>query len=142
MKPSFEIKTEIIIHKSVKATWQVLMDWKNYPNWNPFILGISFHPKTANYLVVNIQGMKFEPKIIQNQPPFVFEWLGKLYVKGLFDGNHRFELLKISEQQTKLVHTERFNGWLVPLLKKQLLNQTKPGFEAMNKALKSLVENR
>lgn len=140
MKPSFEIKTEIIINKSVNETWQVLMDWKNYPNWNPFILNISQHPKTNNHLVVNVQGMKFEPKIIQNQAPTILEWHGKLYIKGLFDGNHRFELIKISEQQTKLVHSERFSGWLVPLLKKQLIVQTKPGFVAMNNALKSRVE--
>ncbi|NBG65682.1 SRPBCC domain-containing protein [Acidiluteibacter ferrifornacis] len=140
MKPSFEIKTEIIINSTPELIWEVLMDWKQYSEWNPFILNISQHPKTNNHLVVNVQGMKFEPEIIHNQAPTVFEWKGKLFVSGLFDGNHRFELIKISEQQTKLVHSERFSGWLVPLLKEQLIVQTKPGFVVMNNALKSRVE--
>jgi hypothetical protein len=140
MKPTFEIQTEIIINSTPELIWEVLMDWEQYPEWNPFILSISTHPKHNNQLKINVQGMKFEPLILTNETPTHFEWIGKLFVNGLFDGKHRFELIKISDTQTKFVHSEHFSGWLVPLFKSQLLTKTKPGFEAMNQALKYRTE--
>jgi len=140
MKPTLAIQTEITINSTPETIWNVLMDWNQYSEWNPFIQSISAHPKQKNHLKINVQGMKFDPLILQNQPPTHFEWIGKLFVKGLFDGKHRFELIKISETQTKFVHSEHFSGWLVPIFKSQLLTKTKPGFEAMNQALKYRTE--
>jgi len=70
-----------------------------------------------------------------------FEWLGRLVLPGLFDGRHRFELVPDGDG-TRLVHTERFTGLLVPLLKKSLDTKTIAGFRAMNTALKARAEAR
>ena len=36
-----EIKTEIIINSKPEKVWSILTDFKNQPNWNPFISNIS-----------------------------------------------------------------------------------------------------
>jgi len=58
----------------------------------------------------------------------------------LFDGEHKFELIDNANGTTTLIQSEKFSGILVPLLKKQLDDNTKRGFEAMNEKLKELVE--
>ncbi|MDY9920045.1 MAG: SRPBCC family protein [Proteiniphilum sp.] len=32
-----EIRTEIIIRATSEKIWDILTDFENYPNWNPFI---------------------------------------------------------------------------------------------------------
>ncbi|MDW7672787.1 MAG: hypothetical protein SCK57_11745 [Bacillota bacterium] len=50
---------------------------------------------------------------------------------------------RLDKEQILFRHEERFHGILVPVLWKKTLNQqTRRGFEAMNHALKELVENR
>jgi uncharacterized protein YndB with AHSA1/START domain len=40
-----EIKTEIIINSKPEKVWSILTDFKNQPNWNPFISNISGEKK-------------------------------------------------------------------------------------------------
>ena len=38
------IETQIIINAPVGQVWQTLMQFKNYPKWNPFIQSIEGYP--------------------------------------------------------------------------------------------------
>jgi hypothetical protein len=58
----------------------------------------------------------------------------------LFDGAHKFELIKNADGSTTLIQSEKFKGILVPLFKKMLDVNTVNGFNAMNKKLKELAE--
>ena len=82
----------------------------------------------------------FRPTVTEVIPGSVFEWLGHLGVRGTFDGRHRFELEE-SDGGTRLTHSETFTGIIVPLLFRVLEKGTRAGFEAMNAALKTRVEN-
>ncbi len=137
-----KIKTEILINAPIKEIWSVLMDFKNYANWNPFIKFIALNNNDLEVIVkpVNSKEMTFKPKIITNNENSEFRWKGKLLVKGLFDGEHFFILQKIDETSTKFTHGENFSGLLIPLFKKTLEN-TKNGFILMNNALKQKCEN-
>jgi len=35
-----KIETEIIINTTPERVWEILIDFENYPNWNPFIRAI------------------------------------------------------------------------------------------------------
>ena len=76
--------------------------------------------------------MDFKPKITQITPEKEIRWLGHFVIPGLFDGEHIFELKSIGDNKTKFVQRENFKGLLIPLLRKQLENGTKQGFELMN----------
>lgn len=136
-----EIKTKIEINAPAEKIWNKLMDFNDYRNWNPFILSIEGTPKIDNKLVVNFEKMTFKPKVVSLLKNKEFKWLGKLLFKGIFDGEHYFKLVEIDNNKTLFIHSEKFSGILVPLLKKKLLNETKPGFESMNLALKKEVES-
>lgn len=138
-----QIETTIIIKASAAKVWEQLTDFENYPNWNPFIKAIKGKVEKGEIIEVNIQveGMKlqtFTPEVLVFDVNKEFRWLGKLGIKGIFDGEHYFILKSIDEQTTQLVHGEKFTGILSGLIYKIVGEKTKKGFEAMNQAIKKI----
>jgi hypothetical protein len=142
-----EIKTEITINAAPEKVWSALTNFGDYPNWNPFIKSVKGEVKVGNKITVQIEppgsgGMTFKPKILKYETSKELTWLGHLVFSGLFDGEHKFELIKSENGITTFRQSEKFKGILVPLFKKQLDHNTKKGFEEMNKKLKELVEQK
>ncbi len=140
-----EIKTEIAINASPAKVWEVLTDFENYPSWNPFIRSVTGPVKVGNKITARIEppeasGMTFKPTVLVFEPNQELRWLGKLLFTGLFDGEHKFELINAGNGTSRFIQSEKFRGILVPLFKKQLNDNTKRGFEAMNKKLKEVTE--
>jgi hypothetical protein len=139
------IQTEILINAKAEVIWNILMDFKNFPSWNPFIQEIEGNPEVGNKIKVRIKppgkkGMVFRPIVLEHEQNKAFRWKGSLLVKGIFDGEHFFELEPVSEQSTRLIHGEHFTGMLVNLLWKSLEPSTKEGFLQFNEALKRKAE--
>lgn len=139
------IKTEIIINSSREKLWVLLTNFNGYPNWNPFIRSIEGELKQGGRLKNTLQNgektMVFKP-IVQEVVPFhSFSWLGSLWVKGLFDGRHYFCIEEIAPNQVKLIHGEDFTGILSTAILKQIGEDTRKNFVAMNQALKQLAES-
>lgn len=135
-----EIKTEITINAKPNLVWDVLVNFKEYNNWNPFIKSITGDAKVGNKLEVNFEKITFKPTVLVFDKNKEFKWIGHLFFTGLFDGTHKFELIDNNNGSTTLLHSESFKGILVPLFKKKLLKETKIGFEQMNEALKIEAE--
>jgi hypothetical protein len=139
-----KIETEIIINTDISTVWNVLTDFDNHPNWNPFIKSIQGIKSVGERLTVAIKppegnGMTFRPVVLKYEPNKDFRWKGKLGIKGIFDGEHFFILEKLNENQTKFIHGEKFSGILVALMG-GALDKTKEGFQLMNEALKNECE--
>lgn len=140
-----QISTSITINAIAAKVWQVLTDFEQYPNWNPFIKSITGKVKEGNTITARIeppgaQGMTFKPTVLAFDANKAFRWKGKLLISGLFDGEHIFELTDHGNGTTTLVQREVFTGILVPLFAKMLDNNTLAGFNQMNEALKARVE--
>ncbi len=140
-----EIKTEIIINAAPEKVWKVLTDFNAYPNWNPFITSIEGEVFEGSKFKVSIQplgskSMRFSPICTSYNENVEFSWLGKLMMKGIFDGKHSFELLPLEGGKTKFIHREEFNGLLVSMFWKKLDVNTRWSFEMMNDKLKETVE--
>ena len=134
-----QIQTEVLINASPQQVWNVLMDFPKHGEWDPFLASIEGKAAAGETLAIQFrQGMKMRPRVTQVREGEVFEWLGHLLVGGIFDGRHRFELQR-EGSQTRLLHSEKFGGLLVPLLKK-LLADTEQGFTAFNQAIKHRSE--
>jgi len=141
-----KIETEILINASKNQVWKALMSHQSYEIWNPFIKSIKGSPIEGNQIEVTmeIEGRKpmaFKPEILINKIQSEFRWKGKMFVKGLFDGEHYFKLEE-SKNGTKLIHGEIFSGMLVGVVLKSIEENTLKGFQAMNEALKNLIENQ
>lgn len=116
------------------------MDFKNYPNWNPFIKSLSGNAEVGEQLTAQLflsgkKPMIFKPTVLKAIPNQEFRWLGKLGVKGLFDGEHYFKLEKLDDNRTLFTQGENFSGLLSGVLFKMIGEETKQGFESMNLAL-------
>lgn len=144
-KQIFEIRTEINIKSDKQTIWNILTDFETYPNWNPFIKNINGDRFKGGKLKVKIQppessAMQFAPQILAFEEGRTFRWLGHFLFKGLFDGEHIFEIEEQADGTCLFVQREEFGGWLVPLFKKSLNEKTARGFRAMNEKLKELAE--
>jgi hypothetical protein len=139
-----ELRTEIEIGAPAERVWQILTDFASYPEWNPFVRSINGEVKEGAQLEVYLQpsgarGMTFRPTVLKAEPSRQFSWLGHLFISGLFDGEHAFEIEQL-EDRVRFVQRESFRGLLAPLLLRMLENDTRRGFEEMNAALKSRAE--
>lgn len=142
-----ELYSDIEIHAPAERVWQVLTSFERFPEWNPFIRSIKGEPGEGERLEVYLQpsgaaGMTFRPKVLEVIPNTKLRWLGRLLLPGLFDGEHRFEIQPLGEDNVRFVQSEAFRGLLVPLLSARLDRDTRRGFEEMNLALKERVENQ
>jgi hypothetical protein len=136
-----ELYTEIEIDAPPEKLWQVLTDFRSFPEWNPFIRQITGLPKEGEKLNVHLKPIKgremtFKPTVMKSIPNHEFRWLGK--IPG-FHGEHIFEI-KSNKKGVKFIQREVFTGFLVPFVGKKVVRDTHPAFEKMNRALKMRVE--
>lgn len=141
-----QINTNINISASPETVWKVLMDFDNYPQWNPFMISIEGEKVIGKKLTVKIKPpngkeMTFKPEILIFESNKKLKWLGKAGLKGIFDGEHSFHLENQNDGSTKFIHGEKFSGILVGLMGKTLA-KTELGFKQMNEALKKECESK
>jgi hypothetical protein len=140
-----ELSTEIVIKASPEKVWAVLADFENYSAWNPFIKSLTGEVKVGNTIMAKMyppdaSPMTFKPTVLAFEDNKELRWIGHLLFNGLFDGEHKFEIIDYGNGTTTFRQSEKFTGILVPLFAKQLDNNTKRGFELMNEKLKELAE--
>ncbi len=134
------IKTSITINASKESVWKILTDFENYPKWNSFIKSVSGNVKVGNQIKIQLQGMIFKPTVLVFNENTEFKWLGHLWFKGLFDGEHKFIVTDNGDGTINFEQSENFSGILVKLFSKNLDKKTKRGFEQMNQELKLRAE--
>lgn len=139
-----EIRNEIKIGAPAEAVWKALTDFESFRDWNPFMRPVVGTASVGAELRVQIRppggrAMAFRPKVTVAAANRELRWKGRLWIPGLFDGEHIFEIEPLGPGRVKLVQREVFSGLLVPFLAKSI-DQTQLGFEEMNRALKERVE--
>jgi hypothetical protein len=141
-----EIVTQIEIDASPDKVWHVLADFPKFPLWNPFIRSIGGELKEGGRIVAQIAPagrppMTFKPILLAVRPSEEMRWRGSLIATSVFAGEHCFRLERISDRKTLFTQSERFSGFLAPILMSgSNLKATRDGFIAMNEALKRRAE--
>jgi hypothetical protein len=140
-----ELITEIQIEASADKVWKTFIDFARYPEWNPFIPKIIGEPKKGVKLEVHLnmpnekKEMVFKALVLNVEDNKELRWVGKMPL-GLFKGERRFFIQAINEKQVRFIHSEKFTGILVVLVKKKINVNARQGFEKMNNALKTVCE--
>ena len=133
---------KVVQHTFVCGHWDLYTESANEPfQWKKAVVEGWSNLKTQ----IKIGGkkvQKFKPKVLVVNENEHFRWKGKLFFKGLFDGEHYFILEKIDDNRTKLIHGENFSGLFSKPILKMIKEDTLKGFEQMNQALKSKVESK
>lgn len=135
-----QIKTSITIKASKERIWKILTDFESYHKWNSFIKSVSGEVKVGNRIQIKLQGMTFKPIVLTLKENRELKWLGHLWFKGLFDGEHKFYLTANQNGTTDFEQSEYFSGILVKFFSKSLDKDIKMGFEQMNEELKLRAE--
>jgi hypothetical protein len=139
-----QLRTEIEIDAPPARVWSVLTDFRRYPEWNPFITSIEGELLVGDTLTLRISPPessehRLRPKLLVCEAPRELRWRGHLFIKGLLDGEHFFQVQETDDGRTRFVHGEDFSGVLLRFLHAQL-TQVARGFVYMNQALKKRAE--
>jgi hypothetical protein len=139
-----DLHSQMEINASEQRVWRLLTDSPPYPQWNPFIRRVSGEARIGERLQVRFEppgslAITLRSEVLDSDPNHQLRWLGHLFVPGLFDGEHCFDLQPLRENRVRFVQREALRGLLVPLFARSLDN-TLRGFKVMNHALKERAE--
>ena len=138
------IKTEVIINVSKEEVWDALTNFENYPFWNPFVVKVEGKLEKGERLKNTLKNGKktfvFKPMVLEVTPFQSFSWLGSLFIRGIFDREHYFEIEELAPKQVKLSHGENFSGILSNAILKKIGSDTRNNFATINQALKNHLE--
>ena len=138
--PSKHVYTEIEIEAPVDRVWAILADNESYPDWNPYHVRVRGEMLPGRKLEVvlhkpNGERVEIEPRVMRVVPMRELTWGGG--VRGIFHGEHVFQLEETDTENTRLVHKEDFVGIAVPFAS---LDAIEEGYRQMNQALKIRAE--
>ena len=142
-----KICTDIVIETPINEVWDFLTDFDNFGSWNPFITKIEGKLEIGSKLEIHMKapgtkGVDIYPVITKVEPVNEFRWIGNLWVKGIFDGEHAFRLEELENDRTRMIQCEKFKGLLAPLILYLIGEKTREGFEQMNNSLKLECEKK
>ena len=141
-----EIHTQIDIHASAERAWQLLLDFNNYSQWNPFIRQINGVPNVGTKLEIHLHTASgktriYRPTITKLEPYHELRWYGKSFIPGMFNGEHIFTIKTFDANHILFLHREIFTGLGVILAGDRLDKDMYQSFEKMNNAFKAQLEN-
>lgn len=130
-----EIDTAITLPAPADAVYAVLADTASYPAWNPYHTRVHGPLKKGRKIRIDVEkpnghALTVPARVLEMTPGKSLVWGGG--VRGVFRGEHRFDLTALSPNCTRLDHTEVFAGLFVSYAE---LDAIKPGYKAMNTAL-------
>lgn len=143
-----QLNTEVDIAAPIDVVWGVLSDMSRYRAWNPFINEVEGSVEQGAHvrIFMHFPGkgtQRYTVKLTKILQPHSLWWLGTFHVRGLIDGDHRFELTALSEGRTRVRQTEYFGGILIPLVWNGfIVKNLLPSFHALNANLKAYCEGR
>lgn len=138
-----EIDTEIEIVAPAQRVWDVLVDFAEYPRWNPFLLSVTGTPtpgRRIRFWFELPRGFRAPAcaTILRAEPDKELRWAGS--VPGLFRAEHYFVIERSGTAGFRFRHGEIFSGLLLPLVWPILRSRGREVYDAMNRALKERVE--
>ena len=141
------IKTAIDVAASPEMVWRVLTDFPAYPKWNPFIRSVQGNAAAGQRLKVRLRlphgrSYRFSPRVLKAIPATELRWRGKLWIQGVFDGEHAFIIVPNGIKGVRFIQREHFSGLLTSLILPFIGEKTRKGFDIMNLALKKVAETK
>lgn len=139
------IDASIDIDAAPEKVWEVLLDFKSWESWNPFIPVVEGELAVGKRLQIKVvsPGMKpmiFKPIVFVVRPHEEIIWGGS-FLRVLYRGDHALILEPLPGGKTRFRQIERFMGPIV-LFMGGMIEKTALGYQQMNQALKEEAERR
>ncbi|MCE5211480.1 MAG: SRPBCC domain-containing protein [Deltaproteobacteria bacterium] len=140
-----EFVTKIEIDAAAERVWKVLTDLNSFPQWNPMIRWAKGEVRPGLRLTVRFQpegsrGYTFTPKLLVVETNRQLRWLGYPRIPKLIDTEHYWNLERLTNEKTLLMHGAVIYGWLTPVSWKIFEKSSRAPFEQMNHAHKQRAE--
>lgn len=144
-----QIVTAIDIDAPIERVWSVLSDTAGWDTWNPLMSGVKGALREGGKLSLkfNVEGksLPISVKLEDVTENARIAWVGPILkpARFVFSGRHYFELKKLDDGRTRLVHGEQFRGlipdaeWFWPKAEPVI----EPAYVGFNEALKKRVES-
>jgi hypothetical protein len=135
------VQTKIEIDAPAKDVRAVLLNFGDYPKWNPFIVKVDGDVAEGSKVQVTVKPVGKDPISGETTITALTEtrlaWTGSLAVPGLFSGNHEFIIEDMGPNKTMFYQNEKMAGLIIPFFD---FKPEAAGFVQMNEALKKLAE--
>jgi hypothetical protein len=137
--------TDILIDAPIEKVWKVLTDWNNISSWSSSFVNIDGDIQDKGKVIISylVDGKTYNtPHIFIYKEMEEFGWSDIMEgsFKGLVD-NHRFRVEKISDNQTRFIQSDDFNGLgNKEMSAEKVANITVKFFPIFNRELKIQVE--
>ena len=105
-----DLLTSVTIDAPADRVWAVLADLDRYGEWNPHILEARGTLAAGERLRLRFAGMRIRPRVLRAEPGRELRWIGRLGVRGLFDGEHSFVLTPLPDGGTRVDLTCTYNS--------------------------------
>lgn len=142
----FVVQAETEINAPAAVVWAVLTDMEAYDAWSTMLHyrgGALTEGGTVQLRLALPDGpsYSFAPRVIVLEPERRFSWRATTGLRGIFDGEHSFELTPLAGGRTLMRNRERYSGLLAPLFQRLPMMRDAPaGFVAMNKEIRARAE--
>src|SRR5262245_57436469 len=138
-----EIASEIEIETDARKVWDILVDFRRYSEWNPFIPWVRGTPvagATIRFVFQLTRGLPIPAcaRIFKADAPLELRWAGG--IPGLLRAEHYMVLEALTASRTRLRHGEIFTGVLVPFAWLVLARAGPREYRDTNQALKQRAE--
>lgn len=146
--PRLTVRTEVMIHAPAQRIWDLILDFQDYPRWNPSIRRVRGRAVVGEPAVLWVPLFPVGPCLpvfvifFEVEPPRRLRWMGTLLTRSLFCGDHRFILSPEEDGATRLIQEETFHGMLVPLVAPLLRRRLRRLFHQTSMVFKQLAESR
>lgn len=142
----FVVQAETEIDAPAPVVWAVLTDMEAYKAWSTMLHyrgGELVEDGTLQLRLTlpNGPSYNFAPRVIALEPERRFTWRATTGLRGIFDGEHSFELTPLGGGRTLLHNREQYSGLLAPLFQRLPMMRDAPaGFGAMNEEIRARAE--
>jgi hypothetical protein len=139
------LNNELEINASAERVWQLLTDFAQFPQWNPFIQRVSGEPTAGAQLKVTIQpsgtqATTIRPTVLKAEPNHELRWIGHWLMPGLFDDEHIFTIEPLAADRVRFTQREIYTGLFAAFQVHSRNADTRRGFREMGQALKTRAE--
>jgi hypothetical protein len=142
----FVVQAETEINAPAAVVWAVLIDMEAYDAWSTMLhyRGGALAEGSTIQLRLSLPNgpsYSFAPRVIALEPERRFTWRAVTGLRGIFDGEHSFELTPLAGVRTFLRNSERYSGLLAPLFQRlPMMRDATTGFVAMNEEIRTRAE--
>lgn len=138
------VHTEIIINAPIEKVWDELTNFQEMPNWSKSLQKIDGDFKKNGQTEVHFMDNKgkigiYKHQLIHFEEGKLFGWSDP-FILGIRD-NHKYQLEKISANQTKLIQSDEANGCATLLMGNFIMKFFLKSYTAFNQTLKNRIES-